>query len=229
VSLPRRFTSDDAIAARVFARGDEASRTAAQAVLDALHRDMAAAAAVAHPSPLLLDEVELRHPTGDDCAAFLEASNASIDLHGSWVAPARDPQEFAAYLERFEPDSQVSYLVWWRERLAGVVNLQDIIHSNYLGTTLGYYAFSGSDGRGVMRTAVAKATDIAFEGLGLHRIEAGIQPTNTRSVALVRALGYRLEAYLPRLVRVDGVWRDHELWVTTTEEWPGAAAALGRS
>jgi ribosomal-protein-alanine N-acetyltransferase len=65
---------------------------------------------------------------------------------------------------------------------------------------------------GLMTAALRAAAVFAFDELGLHRLEANIQPENTASIALVRRLGFDKEGYSPRYLRIDGVWRDLERW-----------------
>jgi ribosomal-protein-alanine N-acetyltransferase len=75
------------------------------------------------------------------------------------------------------------------------------------------------EGRGLMSEAVSLVVTQAFEELGLHRVEANIQPDNKPSIALVRGLGFRQEGYSPRYLRIAGEWRDHERWAILADEW----------
>ena len=101
----------------------------------------------------------------------------------------------------------------------GVVNLMEIVANPfYQGAYLGYHGMAALAGRGLMTEAVRLASAHAFGALGLHRLEANIQPGNTRSIALVRRLGFRLEGFSPRYLRVDGEWRDHERWALLADE-----------
>jgi ribosomal-protein-alanine N-acetyltransferase len=60
---------------------------------------------------------------------------------------------------------------------------------------------------------------VAFRVLKLHRLEANVQPTNRRSLTLVRRAGFVREGYSRRYVRVAGQWRDHVRMALLVEDW----------
>ena len=76
-----------------------------------------------------------------------------------------------------------------------------------------------------MSEAIALALQRAFRELALHRVEANIQPDNTRSIALVRRFGFRREGFSPSYLKLGGRWRDHERWALLREGWRGKRVA----
>lgn len=63
-----------------------------------------------------------------------------------------------------------------------------------------------------MAAGLREVITLAFGELGLHRVEANIQPANLRSIALVQRLRFEREGYSPGYLMVDGDRRDHERW-----------------
>jgi ribosomal-protein-alanine N-acetyltransferase len=163
----------------------------------------------------------LARPRPDDEAEFLARVAASRDLHAPWATPPADSAAYRAYLRRLRQHNQMGFLVRAREGggLAGVINVGNIVLGSFRSAYLGYYAFVPLAGRGYMTEGLILTVDYAFAALGLHRVEANIQPPNTRSITLVKRLGFRLEGVSPRYLMVDGEWRDHERWAVTIEEW----------
>jgi ribosomal-protein-alanine N-acetyltransferase len=154
-------------------------------------------------------------------AEFLTAAWRSRTLHRRWANPPRTRQAFDAYLKRHRRPTHVGHWLIEAEasRLVGVVNLMEIVRGSFQGAYLGYYLFHPYEGQGYMTEGLQLVLRKAFGELGLHRVEANIQPDNQRSLRLVKRLGFRREGYSPRYLKVGGRWRDHERWALLAEEW----------
>jgi ribosomal-protein-alanine N-acetyltransferase len=112
---------------------------------------------------------------------------------------------------------------------AGQVTLGGIARGALCSGWVGYWVSSQVGGRGVATAAVALAVAHALGPVGLHRVDATIDPDNTVSRAVVEHLGLREEGLLRRYLDIHGAWRDHLLYALTVEEMPGVvdpAAAL---
>ncbi|HWL81122.1 MAG TPA: GNAT family protein [Roseomonas sp.] len=168
-----------------------------------------------------MSAVILRPARRADAADLIRANRESRALHAPWVQPFTDPAGFEEWFGGLATGAQVGLVA--REarsgEVVGVVNLSQIFLKGFRSAYLGYYGRSGFAGRGLMAEAVRLALRHAFEEIGLHRLEANIQPGNAASLALVRRLGFRLEGFSPRYLQVGGEWRDHERWAILAEEF----------
>lgn len=95
------------------------------------------------------------------------------------------------------------------ERVLGVANLRDIVRGALMGCHLGYGLAPEALGRGYMTEAVRRTMEIAFDELGLHRVEANVIPRNVRSLAVVERAGFVREGFSARYLRIGGRWEDH--------------------
>jgi len=154
----------------------------------------------------------IRAVTAADGPAFIAAAKASRRLHRPWVIPPLDETSFERYLARFDGSVHHGFLVEADGQLAGAIHLTNIVMGAFCSGYLGYYAFAGFENRGLMTAGLNAAVRHAFQDLGLHRVEANIQPANTASIALVRRCGFQLEGYSPKYLKIGGRWRDHERW-----------------
>jgi ribosomal-protein-alanine N-acetyltransferase len=172
--------------------------------------------------------VLLRRPTARDAAAFLDLVRASRRLHHPWVAPPADPAAFAAWRARLRRPTHTGFLVCRRSdgAIVGVVNVSEIVRGHLQSAYLGYYADARHAGRGYMTEGLRLVVRHAFGPLGLHRLEANVQPGNRASRALARRCGFRREGYSPRYLEVLGRWRDHERWAITVEDVRGRRRVL---
>jgi len=172
---------------------------------------------------LMPSRVIIRPVHASDGAELVAGNLASIILHEPWVSPCRDHASFLGYLSRCDGDRSLGFIAREREtgRIVGIVNLSEIVRGFFQSAYMGYYGIAGMSGRGLMGEAVRLVVTHAFRELGLHRIEANIQPGNEPSRALAKRLGFRQEGYSPRYLKISGEWRDHERWAILSDEWRG--------
>ncbi|WP_405832806.1 MULTISPECIES: GNAT family N-acetyltransferase [unclassified Streptomyces] len=171
------------------------------------------------------ERVALRPFRLADGPEFTVRAHESRELHHPWLAPPATIEEYEPYAARLiDGEGRAGFLVCERETgaIAGFVNVNNIVRGAFQCGALGYGAFAHAAGRGLFREALGLVLAHAFApepagGLGLHRLEANIQPGNTASIALVRGAGFRLEGLSPDFLYVDGAWRDHERWAVTAE------------
>lgn len=107
--------------------------------------------------------------------------------------------------------------------ICGVMNLSEVVRGSFQSAYLGYYALAPHAGKGLMSLGLGLVLDRAFGDLGLHRVEANIQPKNRRSIELVKRAGFRCEGLSLRYLKIGGRWRDHERWAITAEDRQVAA------
>ncbi|WP_327233587.1 GNAT family N-acetyltransferase [Streptomyces sp. NBC_01317] len=156
----------------------------------------------------------------EDMDEFTSLARESRELHHPWLFPPTRAEDYTPYARRLiEDPTRTGFLVRARDdhRVAGFININNIVQGAFRSGALGYGAFAHAAGRGLLSEGLGLVIRHAFGPLGLHRLEANIQPANAASLALVRRAGFRLEGFSPDFLLIDGAWRDHERWAITAE------------
>jgi [ribosomal protein S5]-alanine N-acetyltransferase len=114
--------------------------------------------------------------------------------------------------------------------IVGKINVVDVVRGRFESAAMGYDAYDPYAGRGLFAEGLRLVLDLAFMpesvgGMGLHRVQATVQPGNVRSAGLLRSLGFQREGFSPRMLWLPGVegnnaWRDHDSYVMLRDEWP---------
>jgi ribosomal-protein-alanine N-acetyltransferase len=169
----------------------------------------------------------LEQPSARRERDYLDAAHRSRDLHRGLVTVARTPAEYGVLLQRAQQSRQEAFFIVLEatNELVGVVNLSEIDYGRDRIASLGYYAFTPHAGRGLMREGIAIAIHLAFDELGLERLDASVQPSNTRSIALLRSLGFK-NANRSSYLKIGARWRAHERWGLDEAEWRSAVSLL---
>jgi [ribosomal protein S5]-alanine N-acetyltransferase len=122
-----------------------------------------------------------------------------------------------AYRERLQRRG-LSWVIVFGDELAGQLTVGSIVRGSNRSALIGYWIDQKFAGRGIVPTALAMAVDHSFKVVGLHRLEAGIQPENHASRRVMEKLGFHEEGLRRGLVHINGAWRDHLCYALTAEE-----------
>ncbi|MEV4801950.1 GNAT family protein [Nonomuraea sp. NPDC049421] len=167
------------------------------------------------------DRVALRYLCLQDFEELTALHRESADLLARWMPgpPIVTYAAFEAYVARFDEPVHEGFLICRRDTgaIVGRVNVNNIVRGTHQCGTIGYSAFASTTGRGYLTEGLRLLVGHAFGDMGLHRLEANIQPHNQPSIDLIKRVGFQREGFSPNFQYIDGAWRDHERWAITVE------------
>jgi ribosomal-protein-alanine N-acetyltransferase len=173
--------------------------------------------------------VWLRPPQTTDYGAWAELRGMSRQHLVPWEpAWPRDDLSRSAFRRRIKhyqrearDDLGYAFLMFEADsdRLVGGLTLSNVRRGVTQSAMLGYWLGVRFVGQGHMTAAVRAVLPYAFEQLRLHRVEAAVQPTNGRSVGVLRRAGFAEEGLARRYLKINGVWQDHLLFAILAEDW----------
>ncbi|MEO1251438.1 MAG: GNAT family protein [Pseudomonadota bacterium] len=188
---------------------------------------------VAFTSLLICEELELYHPTIKDHAAWMalrEKSRAHLTLwEDDWTRRETALTAFKRRLRAWERQQRqgVGLSLFARRRadseLVGGATVSNIRLGASRSGILGYWIGAPFVGRGYGAQAVRAVVDHSFDALSLNRLEAACQPENAASRALLTKLGFRHEGLARDYLKINGAWRDHDIFALIARDRCSAA------
>lgn len=183
-------------------------------------------------APLQYGPVGLRLVRARDARALQK----ELLANRSWLSPweATIPGGVATFdmrvsirrlLQQYRDGGGYPFVMEYDGEIAGQLNVWGVARGSLASATIGYWISERFAGRSITPTAVALATDAAFEQYGLHRMEICIRPENRASLRVVQKLGFRYEGLRRRYIHIDGDWRDHYAFALTREDVPRGVLA----
>jgi len=125
-----------------------------------------------------------------------------------------------------EPRTLYDLAVTWRgdDRLLGRGGFRRSGHELRSGELWCVLA-PAEHGRGIVTEAARAILELAFGGLGMHRLFGDCDPRNTASARLMERLGMRREAHHVQNVWAKGEWCDSWVYALLGDEWLRSRAA----
>ncbi len=177
--------------------------------------------------PIATSRLVLRPMVADDASAFAAyRSDPGVARFQGWQAPYPLESAHSLIASQAERDGPVAgewiqIAVTLDGQLAGDVAVG--LDADGLIATLGYTLAPAHQGRGLATEAVGAIVDRLFDDVGVHRIEAGLDPDNVPSARLLERLGFEYEGTAVSAVRVGERWFDDVRYALTV----GSRAAWG--
>ena len=155
--------------------------------------------------------VHLRHLTTDDVddlhAIFSDPEVARFLAIRCQTSREMTEEFLAGIHEGFHTRTLFQWGIESGGRIVGTTTLGGLDWDNRRAE-IGFALARTAWGRGLMLDALAAVLDHAFGELGLHRIEADVDPRNAPSLRVLEKLGFRREGYLRERYIKDGDIQD---------------------
>jgi [ribosomal protein S5]-alanine N-acetyltransferase len=154
----------------------------------------------------------IRPVTPDDSAALCRLYVQDREFLRSWD-PARPDAFFTvagqrAVLERLATTPMWAGAILLDGAVVGRIDLQNIQRGPLQCCSLGYWVARAVSGRGIATAAVAEVLRVAFDELGLHRVDAYARADNPASVKVLDRNHFERVGVSREHVLIDGRWRD---------------------
>ena len=179
--------------------------------------------AIPHPV-LTTPRLRLRQVRPDDTDAMHEAYS-NPEAMRFWDRPVHTKRiETVRAVRNSIKCTPAYYRVWAiadaaTDRCLGMANYHNG-NTRHKRAEIGYIIHPAYHRQGLATEAVSALLDHCLNDLGLHRLEARIEPDNTASRTLIEKLGFRREGLLRDSLRVDNTWRSALLYALLATERP---------
>jgi ribosomal-protein-alanine N-acetyltransferase len=87
-----------------------------------------------------------------------------------------------------------------------------IVRGAFESCAIGYWVSEDRNGQGLATAALAHIKVVAFEELGLHRLQADTLVHNTASQKVLKRNGFERIGFAPAYLNIAGRWQDHILF-----------------
>lgn len=174
------------------------------------------------PFPMLTTErLELRRVTYADAAEIFFMRSDPGMMQYIKRQPCLSIEEARGWVDKvdgiIDNNDGISWGIYLKgdNKLMGTGGTWRFDKDHYRGE-LGYALIPQYQGQGIMHEALTAIIHYAFHTIGLHSIEANIDPANLASQRVLERLGFAREGYLRESYFYEGVFNDTAVYSLLT-------------
>lgn len=164
------------------------------------------------------DKIALKLPAVTDADALLELIDTNRKKLGEWLPWAKsmlapsDEQKFLQYgIEKMANGDFWFAIILVDNEPAGMIDLHEFSHDNQRAQ-IGYWLADRFQGLGIMTLSLNRSEQIAFNELGLNRLELLADINNQKSRAVAERRGFHQEGILKEYALYNGKFHDMVLY-----------------
>ena len=174
--------------------------------------------------------IEIRPVKIQDANELLDLDIRNRTLFETYSGADRKNADYQLYnyrkniekqLQDMKNDDGYHYVIVQIEenKIVGKIDLFAVVRHNIQSCMMGYALDQAYNGKGITTYAAKEVIKIAFNELGFHRVEAGVQPTNIGSIKVLEKAGMIREGLNRANVRINGEWKDHYLYAIVNDNF----------
>ncbi|GAD16286.1 GNAT family N-acetyltransferase [Lentilactobacillus otakiensis] len=164
------------------------------------------------------DHISLKLPAVTDADAMLELIDSNRKRLAEWLPWAKsmmapsDEQKFLQYgIEKMARGDFWFAIILVDNEPAGMIDLHEFSHDNQRAQ-IGYWLADQYQGMGVMTLCLNQLEQIAFDELGLNRLELIADVANKKSRAVAERRGFHQDGILKEYLLYNGKFHDVVLY-----------------
>jgi ribosomal-protein-alanine N-acetyltransferase len=116
-------------------------------------------------------------------------------------------------LERYTLGASLPHVILDGDgRVVGRITLNGIVRGAFQSCSVGYWVGEEHNGKGYAGAALRHVMTLAFDHLGLHRIQAETLVHNVASQKVLERNGFVRFGLAPSYLNIAGEWQDHVMY-----------------
>lgn len=133
----------------------------------------------------------------------------------AWPPHCKTEQDFRIFVQRslhdYAEGKSMTCAIVYQDNIVGNCSFNSIDH-DLKKVTIGYWLSKNQQGKGIVTQVVRKLIQIAFEELGMEKVEISAAVENAASRAVCERLGCELEGIITRNENLNGRIVDHAIY-----------------
>ncbi len=170
--------------------------------------------------------LELIHPShAEEIFQLVEVNRELLSKWLIWVHDTKTVEDTKAFisssLQKYAAQRVIDMPIFYHDKLVGIVGLMGLGKRGYEvpQAEFGYWLDARYHGRAIMRRALEKVLEIAFDTYGCEKVKIRCATENLRSCNVARKLGFVHEGTLRKDILVNKRVMDAHMFSLLKEEW----------